>query len=187
MRVFAGLPLPSEISGIIAEWMKGWKAGSTVKRVERENLHITLLFFGERSEEQVRELEAALEPIEYPAIEATLGQVARFPPDGSPRVFFIDLDRGREEAQGLHRLLLRSLGPLTETGGGRRYTPHITVGRTRRDRIAAAAPPFDEYRGRPLLLDRMILFESRLSPKGPVYRPLKTVFFGRSASRGGDG
>ena len=176
MRIFAGLPLPADTAGEIAVWMRGWPAAG-LKTVERGNLHITLFFFGELTEHQTRKLVECVGAVRHPRIEAVLGGIGRFPPGGRPRVFYVSLARGGEQVEAIHRLFVETIAPLGHTGERRSFKPHITCARVRRDRSPAPPPSFDGLSGRTFALDRLVLYESRLTPGGPHYHALRTVLF----------
>jgi len=176
MRVFAGLPLPPDVAGEIADWMRAWSSPA-LKTVDRENLHITLHFFGELSDEHVRRLAERVGALTHPRVEAALGEVGRFPPGGRPRVFYVSLARGGEQVEAIHRLFVETIAPLGHTGERRSFKPHITCARVRRDRSPASPPAFDRVSGRTFALDRLVLYESRLTPGGPHYHALRTVLF----------
>jgi len=176
MRVFAGLPLPADVTGEIAAWMRGWSPAA-LKTVEREHLHITLHFFGEQSEEQVRKLVECVGAVTHPRVEAVLGGVGRFPPGGQPRVFYVSLARGGEQVEAIHRLFEETIARLGYAGERRPFRPHITCARVRRDRSPEPPPSFGRLAGWTFVLDRLVLFESRLTPRGPHYHPLQTALF----------
>jgi 2'-5' RNA ligase len=174
MRIFAGLPLPADTAGEIADWMRGWPAAG-LKTVERGNLHITVFFFGELTEHETRKLVECVGAVRHPRIEAVLGGVGRFPPGGRPRVFYVSLARGAEQVEAVHQLFMQTVAPLGYEEEGRPFRPHITCARVKRGRSPAPPPPFAEPAGRSFVLDRLVLFESRLTPAGPQYHPLETV------------
>jgi 2'-5' RNA ligase len=61
------------------------------------------------------------------------------------------------------------------------YSPHLTLGRSRR-RIPAAREILQKYRNvgcGTMLIEKVILFESRLLPTGSIHLPLKAVCLGR--------
>jgi 2'-5' RNA ligase len=182
VRVFTGLPLPEaalgRLAAVVAELKRRYPG---LKVVGPEGLHITLIFFGELSEAQVAALDALLdgEGLKVPAIRAVLGGAGQFPPRGMPRVIFCPVLEGAAPVKKLHGALcelVREGGslPLEET---RELTPHVTVARNRGLPVNMAEVRalfgFEEE----VLLDRLVLFQSILKPRGAEYRHLKTVLF----------
>src|SRR5262245_56782841 len=110
------------------------RGGAEVKWVERDNLHVTLLFLGEVADtdvpavcDVVAEGAAKLAPFAL-SVEGA----GCFPHARRPRIVWTGLGQGAQEVCTLHDTLE---APLMELGCYRReerkYTPHITLGRVR--------------------------------------------------------
>jgi 2'-5' RNA ligase len=176
MRVFAGLPIPEGQGRIIGDWMNGCK--HTLKGfalVRPENLHLTLFFFGEKNQEEVDELVKALQTIRFGKITASLSGLGQFPRRGTPRVIFLDMETGREEVISLYRSFLSKILPLGYHEDRRGFTPHITIGRNRRGRPVPPLPAVEQALKESFVIDRLILYESKLNPGGAVYAPISTT------------
>ncbi len=150
-----------------------------VKWVERENLHVTLLFLGEVDE---RDLPAVCK-----AVADVAGRTLAFPMSverascfGSPRrprTLWAGVGEGTQALCTLHDALEP---PLMELGCYRRedrqYTPHITLGRVRSDRpadkLAAALAKNAGWQGGETLVREVHVMGSELTPQGPVYTVL---------------
>ena len=95
-----------------------------------------------------------------------------FPARGSPRVLWLGVGDGVPELRRIQNALERALG--VSAGHEESFTPHLTLARFR-DRvpraILAQIADIRAYAG-PSLIDRVTLYESRLSPAGPTYLPL---------------
>ena len=200
MRCFIGLPLPEAyqrlLAGIIAEWKT--PLGSRVSWTKPGNWHLTLKFLGEIQEQRVKPL---LETLgegffkEKPCTAFALqGRGAGFFPDlRRPRVFWVGLGKGVEQARELATWVEAICADLGFAREERAFRPHLTVARIkppRKDRHGMAQSVSRET-GRPsaspwvdilrsvgevswpeITVDRMVLWESRLSAEGPNYRPL---------------
>jgi 2'-5' RNA ligase len=110
-------------------------------------------------------------------IEATLGGLSHFPPKGKPRVFFVDLVKGREQIITLYKKLLSIIVPMGYAEEKRGYTPHITVARNSRRVYVEDLSDFEFVVENSFTIDRLILYESRLNPDGALYYPVETVPF----------
>ncbi|NOT09051.1 MAG: RNA 2',3'-cyclic phosphodiesterase [Gemmatimonadales bacterium] len=174
MRLFVAVPLPpnavAEVSRLLGE-LRGldWP----VRWVRNDGLHITLKFFGEVTSDRA-------DPIEELVQFATRGMKpmelvpesgGAFPSARHPRVLRLEVRAGPE---------LELLQDRLERGGeaigfppeGRPFRPHITLGRVREgQRLPSGAVSRLEgiAGGPPFTADRVVLFESRLTPEGPVY------------------
>ena len=184
MRVFAALPLSSEIRKFLSDVMD--KLGfsyKNLKMVPAASLHITLHFFGEISEEKTEKLRSALgDPLlTGRIIKASLGGLGFFPARGNPRVIFCTLKEGVEEVVSFHRTfneIIYNSGFAVE-GEGRSFTPHITLARNKRGRIDPNFLYSLDLEQRVFLFDRLILYQSILRSTGAEHRPLKTLIFTR--------
>jgi 2'-5' RNA ligase len=150
-----------------------------VKWVERENLHVTLLFLGEVDE---RDLPAVCKAVadgagQILAFPMTVQSVGCFPNPRRPRTLWAGVGEGTQALCTLHDALE---SPLMELGCYRRedrpFTPHITLGRVRSDRptdkLAAALAKNAGWRGGETLVREVHVMGSELTPQGPVYTVL---------------
>jgi 2'-5' RNA ligase len=156
--------------------------------VHPERMHLTLHFLGDVDdtlEQRVRRVLA--EPIRVAPFDVTFQGLGMFPQRGSPRVLWLGIRDGLHSLRRVEKALVDDLRVERDHQGP--YTPHLTLARFRdrvtRDtlagigRIPAAAGPSR--------IDRVTLYESRLSPApldsrsgrpevarraGPAYVPL---------------
>lgn len=149
-----------------------------VKWVEPQNLHLTLHFLGAVGADVGEKLVRAFEPVLHrPAFSLSLGAVGIFPPRGRPRAVWIGVGTGAAEMAALRRGLQARLTPLGFVPDDHPYHPHVTIGRMRRGRsvsrpalvdalAAVMVPPLG------MIVDRVLLIESRLKTAGPSYHVL---------------
>jgi len=159
-------------------------AQTRVSWVRPERMHLTLHFFGSADdalEEGVRGAQA--HPIAQPAFDLSFDGLGFFPERGSPRVLWLGVAAGLEQLRCLHAVfvgldLSRALPERTSEP----FTPHLTLARFR-DRVPRAKlaeiTSIPASAG-PSRIDRVTLYESRLSPAGPTYIPLAEALLARS-------
>lgn len=185
MRCFIGLPLNEDYQLMLGEIIRQWKPRlrSRMSWTSPGNWHLTLKFLGETSQEQISLLREALVN-SRPAAFRLQGQGGGFfpNPDASrktfrrgPRVLWVGLGRGVEET----RELAGWVQDVTETLGfpreERAFRPHLTVARIKqpeKDPWTEILENFQKITWPETIIDRMVLWESRLSPSGPEYEPL---------------
>lgn len=143
LRLFAALDLPDEIADQLLPLMRGVPGA---KWRPRENLHVTLRFFGEVAEDAAEDLDAALEEIALAAgaFEARCKGVGFFGKE-EPSALWTGVAGGESMtalAADCERAA-RRCGLKPET---RKFTPHVT--------LAYLSGT---------LLDRVIAFEKRLA------------------------
>jgi 2'-5' RNA ligase len=152
------------------------RAGTDVKWVEAENVHLTLLFLGEVED---RDLPAICRVVadccaQHDAFTLSVESVGCFPNPRRPRIVWAGVSTGTEELCALHDALEP---PLLDLGCYRRedrqYTPHVTLGRVQGDRstelLAAALTKQAKWRGGETIVREVQVMSSELRPQGPIY------------------
>ena len=64
------------------------------KPVELHNMHFTVQFLGEVSDEMIRKISDALNSIEFSAFSITFAGIGAFPKPNSPRVIWVGVNDG---------------------------------------------------------------------------------------------
>ena len=176
MRVFFGVELADEVkawAGDLAARLRRRveKAAprAVIRWVDPENLHITLWFVGEVTDDRLEALTSATHapyPVEVFRLE--LSGTGAFPPSGAPGVLWIGLTAGVDHLRSVYAELGRRLAPLGFEPERREYSPHLTIARIkdvqRRDAPAvrnALTMPTDAFATN---VSAVTLFRSRLSP-----------------------
>jgi 2'-5' RNA ligase len=146
--------------------------GAPLRVVAPENLHVTLKFLGEIRDAQVSEvIEAMDKALEGSApFEARLRGLGVFPSTRNMRVIWVGVIN--DEMVRMQRSLdaeLARLGFPRE----KRFHPHLTLARVKSRRGLEKVREFlaqhaDEDYGR-VMVDRVELKKSVLTPKGPIY------------------
>jgi 2'-5' RNA ligase len=122
--------------------------------IPRENLHLTLRFFGESEPERVAGLmESAVAGMDCRSLEFTFNRMGSF----GRRVLWI----GGRVSPGV--------GALAKALGNPSFKPHVTIARPSR---GADVPEPLDFRPISGVFHGMVLFESILAPGGAVYRKL---------------
>ncbi len=179
MRAFIAIELPHQVQAALRRLQQELaQATMDVKWVEQENLHVTMRFLGDITEEQRRGIEQALARVaaQTPAIDAQLSQLGTFPPMPSLRVIWAGVGQGATALERLAELLEGEVRAVGIPEDEKPFVAHVTLGRVRfpkprpqlLERIQQMAwtpPP-------PFLLTHLTLFQSTLSSAGPTYAAL---------------
>lgn len=180
MRTFIAIELSEEIRESLAQIESHLKyAGADVKWVEKNNIHLTLKFLGEISEEKLQQVIAALEIIakESSAFEISIKDIGAFPKIDYPRVIWVGLDKGTAESKVLAEKIDEVLSKIGIEKESRPFAAHLTIGRVRspknkealKEKIANYKLLVTSYG---LLVTNITLFQSKLTPRGPIYTKL---------------
>ena len=158
------------ISSMLRDAIDG---GMRASWVRPDRMHLTLHFFGgtDAALEQ-RALDVLAQPIRESPFEVTFDRLGFFPDRGSPRVVWLGIRDGLEPLRRIQKSLIDEMHVRPDHDGP--FTPHLTLARIR-DRVPHAK--FAEMgairpHAGPSRIDRVTLYESRLSPAGPTYVPL---------------
>jgi len=186
IRTFIGIDVGKPIRDRLVSLQETLsRAGAEVKWVERENLHVTLLFLGEVDE---REVPAVCSVVgEAVAIHQpftmTIETAGCFPNPRRPRVLWVGVGEGAQGVCALHDGLE---APLLELGCYRRedrkYTPHVTLGRVKSnrpsDKLAVALAKHAGWKSGDTIVSEVHVMSSQLGPKGPLYTVLSRARLG---------
>jgi 2'-5' RNA ligase len=176
VRLFFAVELPPDVQGVLAR-LRPNDESRDYRWADPSLLHVTLAFLGEQPSEQLEVLQqvgGAAASISRPA-RLALGTAGSFGAKRAPRVLWVDLVGDVEALLELQRRLdaaLRHAGFALED---RPFRPHITLARRRE--IARGGPPpgWPPQLGSAhttFSMERLTLFQSRLSPRGATYIPL---------------
>jgi len=181
MRVFIAVDIPSTVKDEIGKLQKQLmrEVSSSVKWVEVANIHATLRFLGEVSEEKTELLYQELSKggREIAPFKISVRGLGAFPNLSRPRVIWVGMGsegKRMEQLSSQIEALVRGLGFPPET---RAFSPHLTIGRVKqlRDRVewAGAIGKREEIFFGEATVDCFYLYQSILKPLGPEYRKLK--------------
>ena len=174
MRLFIAVPLPPAVRTAIADVLRRLKARDwPVRWVRDEGIHVSLKFYGEVTSDRVG---AIGEMLDFAArgmapMVLTPAGAGVFPAGGRPRVIRLDIEAAAE-LELLQDRIERGSDELGFPPEGRPFRPHVTLGRVREghrlpddwQRVLSGVP-----QGAAFLADRVVLYESQLSPNGPTY------------------
>lgn len=184
MRCFVAISLPEELKANVAVVQKKLQAaGADVSWTRQEGMHLTLKFFGEIGDKRIPEIEKALTTAVdgIPPFMLSVSGMGMFPDVRRPRVVWIGL---KEDGGTLMRLYNGMEDELKKAGfppEGRRFTPHVTLGRIRSNKnIGNLLKKIDQGEGvNPggFEVSGIHLIKSELKPAGAVYTKLYSAMF----------
>lgn len=178
MRTFLALPINDELKITVSKKIDLFKKNITsrVKWVEDDNLHFTIFFFGEIDEKSCNEIIKILDlnKKSFKKIKIVLDKISFFPDEKNPRVIFFDLKEGEKEIKEIYENLFDSFSKFLKIKK-EVYKAHLTIGRVK-ERLNENDIKFliqmnTEFKTS--FLNKLILFESKLRPEGPIYTPIK--------------
>lgn len=136
-----------------------------VKWVKPELMHVTLRFLGEVPPEALKTLDGWTAGLEGLAgIPVSIGPLDMF-----PHVLFFQVSPVEPVRRIFERLdtFLDGAGFKAEN---RPFVPHVTIGRSRPKISPASIQRLSDIPPIPDVLRTVALYDSRLTPQGPIYR-----------------
>ncbi len=179
MRCFLGVELTEEVKEKISPVLKDMEGiDGDIKTVDQENLHITVKFLGDIEESDIQRIN----PIEkittdLDPFEVKMGGMRTFPSQDYIKVVWIDLKKGNEK---FVELISRIENKLHEHGFSKDKNepmPHATVARVKsgrnKEKIKSIIEKWKNSTFGDMVVDKVTLFQSELTPEGPVYERIK--------------
>lgn len=183
MRTFIALELSAEIREELSRLHGEFKkTDADVKWVKPENIHLTLKFLGNVDEAKIEKIKNALGEIsgrEKP-FEISLSGLGAFPNLNYPRVVWVGIDKGSSEAEKIAGLIADSMEKLGFPKEERPFSAHLTLGRVKSGRNKAGLKEKISslsVQPKSCAVNHITLFQSTLTPAGPIYTPLYAAKF----------
>ena len=133
MRTFVAVFPPPETQEALADAARGLPVVGKVRLTPPANIHLTLKFLGDVSQEDLGRLAEVLEPVRerHEPFEAGISGFGAFPSPRRARILWAGIGEGAAELRALARDVEESLEPLGFEREDRTYVPHLTLGRAR--------------------------------------------------------
>ncbi len=180
MRVFLGVPISQDIVPRIARFQKRF-SGSDIKLVEEDNFHFNLRFFGEIEDKIIDKLRETVKETcsSFEKFDINISGVGAFPSKNYIRVIWLGVKDGHNELVGLANTLNNAIERLGFEKETESFVPHLTLGRVRsgknKEKLISLVKEAENEEIGFMRVERVVLFQSKLSPKGPVYEEVFSI------------
>ena len=180
MRCFIAIDISEDIreqiAGLVEQLRRRTKLSRPrVKWVEPGNIHLTLKFLGEVADGAVGDVCGLVEEVSsrHSVFEIGVGGLGVF---GRPaRVLWV----GTDENESLLKVQADIEEGFSQAGWGadnRKFSGHLTLCRIRNTRagikLAEISQEYKDFRLGVNFVDSVTVYQSQLTPKGPIYTPL---------------
>lgn len=178
LRTFIGVDIkPSDdLLGAFYK-LKNVLKDDSIKWVDTSTLHLTLLFLGETENSQVNQISAELQkPLQFvPQFSIRIKGLGTFGrPD--PKVIWAGFEPN-DSLLALKHKVDEILLPFGFEDENRVYSPHLTLGRVKflksKQQLQNALQVYKDKAFQDVLVDKVIFYQSTLTTKGALYRPIK--------------
>lgn len=186
MRTFIAIDFPKEILEKISRiitFLQSQTTEKALKWVETDIMHLTLKFIGEISEDAVRDVQTIMRhTLQWQnAFEISIGGLGMYPNHTNPRVVWLGISAEKTlfDIQKNLDLALQKINIPSEKRG---FIPHLTIARLRKSTdvktIRLIGETLSQFKVDSLgtvLINEIRLYQSQLTPTGPIYTPLLTI------------
>jgi 2'-5' RNA ligase len=181
LRLFVAAGVPEDVKRAVATAIEPWRQTfPNVRWIPPENWHITLKFLGgtERGslpwiEETIRSVSSAHAPL-----ESRLAHLGAFPSAGRARILWAGVDDPEDRLAAISSDLDAALETKFRVEV-HRFHPHVTVARSEPPRRLPGGFAETSVSAGPFIVDRLVLFQSRLQRPRPRYEALRFFALGR--------
>ena len=146
---------------------------------QSDQMHLTLGFFGNVTEDVELKLGEKLSAVEFGAFFLPVNGVGMFSSRGAPKVIWIGVGNAHPHLFQIHKRVQEAAMAVRIEPELRPWHPHITIARCR-DVSAQALRKFlqssAEFDAGMIRVDAFHLYSSKLTPAGPIHTRELTVF-----------
>lgn len=178
VRLFVALVFPDEIKSALGALIDDLRPHARgIKWVEAKNIHLTLKFIGEVPQGKVERISAALSEV-LAGRKKFVGRIVGcggFPDLRRPRVLWAGMENA-DPAVEMSRDINHKLIPIGIKSEKKKLSPHLTLGRIKKPSDLSALASYMEslkFDAGSVILDKVALVKSTLTPSGPIYEDLK--------------
>jgi 2'-5' RNA ligase len=175
LRLFVAVDVPQDLKDAIeadvVERLRG--AASGARWTRPEGRHLTLKFLGNVEGGRLREVAGVVAHVasRHHAFEASFDEIGGFPNVRRPRVLWIGIGAGSPELERIAAGLEAGFVPLGFEQEDRPFRGHLTLARF--SRPGAIDPGGVAVPNEMFPVRELVLFESKLHPKGARYVSLE--------------
>ncbi|MBL7206795.1 MAG: RNA 2',3'-cyclic phosphodiesterase [Candidatus Aenigmarchaeota archaeon] len=177
MRCFLAIDLTENIKEKIAETINQFKNQDVdVKFVDSHNLHITVMFFGEVNEENMKEISKFMKEAltGMKQFKINIKGLGYFGNPNYIRTIWVDISDGKNELHTLIETINKKLFQFKKDN----HAPsvHITIGRVKsgrnKEKLLHMIENVKELHFGEMVVKEIRLKQSKLTPEGPIYTDL---------------
>jgi len=184
IRLFIALPLEKPAEEMLGRVVGDLRTcGGRVSWVRAENIHLTVKFLGDTEEDNVSRIAERLDEVskDHRPVSVTIDRLGGFPNLSRPRVIWAGIEGDIEVLDLIAAEVDRRMQSLGWDLEKRGFKPHLTLGRVRDTHgLERLTDRIRDYKldATVVLLDRLTLFKSTLTPQGAIYERLHESMLG---------
>lgn len=173
MRCFIAIDFPENVKSKIFHefetlYNKGFCKGKLVKK---ENLHLTLKFLGNLTEEQIEETRTKLRDVDFEKFSCQIGRPGFFESEDFIKIIWVGL-----ECEKIYELQKQISEAFPEFKDNHDFSTHITIARVNsvrdKERLVEYTKKIN-FKNLNFDVENFYLIKSELTARGPIYRVIE--------------
>lgn len=168
-RLFVAVDLPEQIRSQVLALTQFGLPG--VRWVKEEQFHLSLRFIGEVDDRLFESIGTCLSKVREDEFDLTLKGIGTFLKSKNPKVIWAGVDKSKSLIR-LRNKVEHQLNQLGVVSEGRKFHPHVTLGRVKDNRIKGIGDymlHYSLFRSETFPVENFVLFSSQLTPNGAIY------------------
>ncbi len=184
MRLFYAIKIPGEIRDAVFDYGMNYKDIEGIRVIDRSLYHITLLFLGETDISEAENLDKLAQNLANNDFNTRIdiNQAGVFPNNIMPSIIWVGTREKNEKLVSLSKSIKSMYIKYMMDKKRNNFKAHITVCRIKKKHKHLDIAEFN--RSLPFEINGFSLFESKLTPEGPIYNELNSYKFIRSTNDG---
>lgn len=183
MRLFLALKIePSETYLSVIDELKHSLRRDTISWADPKIAHLTLKFFGNTPDYRVdkihRRMDDACKNIE--PVKFSINKIGAFGSSYKPQILWFGL-KEEEMLKQLHSQIMEAIKPIGYLPDAGNFVPHITFARIHKTMdkpwFWKCVEKFQNAQIQDVVIDKVHLFESKLTPEKAVHSIIRTYYF----------
>lgn len=172
-RTFISIDLPKEIKDYLFELQKqlAKQISAKIKWTAKKNLHLTLKFLDEITEQQLEQVKNSLKEIKFNTFKTSLNQIGFFPNIKKPNILWLNLHPPKEIIQLQQQIDQETLNISTKQQD---FKTHLTLGRIKLLKKPIKPQEIQQPQNKTFQINSFQLMKSTLTKDGPRYTILET-------------
>lgn len=174
-RLFIAITVPEDSSIVsLSDNLKTCLSKDKINWVKTCNLHLTLKFLGDTQVSLIPEILSAIDEItkQYDKFTASIDELGIFGSKYSPKVIWVKANPEKRFNQ-IFETLSQHLSQIGIRKTSENFVSHVTLGRIKHLQdvkyFQSCISKYKNGKSFSFSVDNIILFESKLTPKGPEY------------------
>jgi len=173
-RLFIGIGFPDAYRQALNSLIKALSrlTDASINWSKSDTWHLTLKFLGETGEGRIPAVKAALAAVDFAPFTLRAGDAGAFPEARRPKILWLGLAEGGEQAAILAEAIEDSLAAIGIPREKKPFRPHLTLGRIRRPSPGDWSPVLDAAAALewpPFAVTHFTLWQSTLTPEGAIH------------------